>query len=80
MTHPWGIAGLVANTLGAFGLLRFTSNPDANATLTHEHLQSLRLVMPESRRSYRFEINGYRISIGALALGFILQLIDLCVA
>lgn len=58
MAHPLGIAGLVANTVGAVRLLRFTGNPGASSPLSHEQLRSLRSTMVESRRRYTFEIWG----------------------
>jgi hypothetical protein len=37
MPHPCGNAGLILNTVGAFGLLRFVPNPDADAPSPHEN-------------------------------------------
>ncbi len=75
MAHPFGIAGLIVNTLSAVGLLIFTSKPDAGSPLTHEQLQSVR--SPAQRRQYFWKVWGYRGSFAALALGFVLQLLDL---
>lgn len=75
--HPFGIAGLILNTASAIGLLKFSANPDANSPLTHEQLQSLRSASPELRRPYLRQLLAYRLSLGALALGFFLQFLDL---
>jgi hypothetical protein len=77
MAHPFGIAGLIVNTLSAIGLLTFTRFPDAGSPLTHEQLQSVR--SPEQRRRYAWKVRGYRGSLIALAIGFALQLVDLIV-
>lgn len=75
--HPFGVAGLLLNSAAAVGLLKFTSNPDANAGLPHDTLRSLRTTMPELRRPYQRAVLGWRLSLVALALGFLLQLLDL---
>jgi hypothetical protein len=77
MPHPFGITGLIFNTVGALGLLKFVPNPDAGAALPHESLQSLRLSMPDQRRAYTRQIWSYRICVIALIVGFCLQLVDL---
>lgn len=75
--HVWGVAGLVINTAAAFGLLYFRSNPFADSSLTADQLFS---VAREHYWKYRREMLGYRVSVGAMAVGFILQLIDLLIA
>lgn len=77
MAHIFGIIGLIFNTAGAFGLLKFVPNPDAGAALPHETLQTLRLSMPEQRRAYTTAVWSYRLCVIALAIGFVLQLVDL---
>jgi hypothetical protein len=77
VSHLCGVIGLSLNTLGAVALLRFGGKPDANAPLSPEQMQAVRLMIPKARRSYAFEIWGYRLSIVALVIGFMLQLIDL---
>jgi len=77
IAHPFGVFGLALNTISAIGLLKFTADPDAGGPLSHEQLQSLRTTMPELRRPYRRKLLGYRGSIVALGVGFLLQLIDL---
>lgn len=63
--------------LGAFGLLIFTANPDAGSPLSAEQLQSLRSASRELRWPYARRVWAYRLAVAALALGFLLQLIDL---
>lgn len=78
IAHPFGVAGLTLNTLGALGLLKFTANPDAGSELDGDGtLRALRKTMPKLRWWYARLIWAYRLSLAALALGFILQLVDL---
>jgi hypothetical protein len=75
IAHPFGVIGLALNTAGAIGLVVFTANPDANATLTHEQQQSLR--SRAQRLIYAMRFWAYRVSFAALAIGSFLQLLDL---
>ena len=77
LAHPYGVIGLALNTAAAVGLLRFTGKPDARAQFPPDTMAALRLMNPQARRSYAFEMWGYRLSLGALAIGFLLQLLDL---
>ena len=76
IAHPYGVAGLVVNTLGAFGLLFFRPNPFAGGGLTAEQIAS---VVPKVYAQYQWEIRAYRASVVAMAIGFILQLVDLLI-
>ena len=80
--HWAAVAGLVLNTAGAVGLLKYTREPDAGSVLPHETLQSLRAGpgMEGPRRQYQRQVRAYQLSFGALIAGFILQLIDLLTA
>jgi hypothetical protein len=40
-------------------------------------MESVRLMIPKARHRYAFEMWGYRLSVGAIGLGFLLQLVDL---
>jgi hypothetical protein len=75
--HPIGILGLTINTVGAIGLLFATRRPYADAPLTEEQIRSLWPSMPGERRRYTLTVWGYRLSIVALIVGFLLQLADL---
>jgi hypothetical protein len=75
--HPLGIIGLVFNTAGALGLLKFVPNPDAGSPLSGEQLASLRSVNTELRRPYTKAVRSYRLCVFALVIGFGFQLIDL---
>ena len=75
--HLCGVLGLVFNTAGAFGLIRFTGKAYAGSPLTVEQIRSLEPVLPQARRYAVFETLGFRVSLWFLAGGFVLQLIDL---
>ncbi len=75
--HLWGVVGLSINAIGALGLLRFTSKPFAGSPLTEEQIRSLLPGMPKARRQIAIEVWGYRLSVIALVIGFILQIVDL---
>jgi hypothetical protein len=75
--HPFGVIGLAINTAAAIGLLFATRTPYAGSPLTEEQIRSLWPVMPGERRRYALTVWGYRLSIGALIVGFLLQLADL---
>lgn len=76
IAHPFGIAGLIVNTVSAFGLLYFRPNPFANSTLTRDQLFS---VARDHYERYIREMRLYRASVFGMAVGFVLQLIDLLV-
>lgn len=78
--HPFGFAGLILNTAGALGLLKYTADPDAGAVLSHDQLQSLRSVNRALRWPYTRKVWAYQACLIALALGFVLQLADLLIA
>ncbi|MEA3196290.1 MAG: hypothetical protein QOF32_342 [Gammaproteobacteria bacterium] len=75
--HPLGITGLVFNTAGALGLLKFAPNPYAGSPLSEEQLQSLRSASAELRRPHTRRVWSYRACMIALVIGFGLQLVDL---
>jgi hypothetical protein len=80
MPHTFGIGGLILNTIGALGLLKYAANPDSGSPLSPEQLESLRSADKELRRPYERQILAYRLCLASLALGFVLQIIDLIIA
>jgi hypothetical protein len=80
MSHHWGIAGLVLNMAGALLLIWC---PPTVRTYTREGSEQINFVnnpKPENRRRYLVRAWGFRVAIGTIVLGFLLQLIDLLTA
>jgi hypothetical protein len=78
--HPFGVAGLLLSTAGAFLLLKYPSLATLYTPLGEQVMTWVNNATPENRRRYLWQLWGYRSAVGALGFGFILQLIDLLIA
>lgn len=78
--HPFGIAGLALSTLGAGLLLRFQSPVTLYTPLGEQVMTWVKNATPEDRRRYLIQVIGYRTAVIALAVGFVLQAVDLLIA
>jgi hypothetical protein len=76
--HPFGVAGLVLNTLAAVLLLIFPPGAGGIQPSGFKVTDpTFGFVTPVGRGRYLFLTWGFRISMGLFFVGFLLQAIDL---
>lgn len=75
--HLWGVVGLASNTVGALMLLWFP--PDTKGFQKDGSWRGWWSTGPteKGKREYRYFRSGFQLAISLLALGFLLQLLDL---
>jgi len=75
--HVLAATGLIANIVGALLLIKFPAKVHGYLPDGRSYGSFAGPPTPEGLRRYRLGVRGFYSAIGALVLGFLLQLIDL---
>jgi hypothetical protein len=75
--HPFGVAGLIANTAAALLLVRYPPLLDQYTRDGRPIFEWAGAPTTEGKRRSRIATRGYPFAMSLLALGFLLQLLDL---